>query len=91
MNKIATIAGILLICLPTIAFAQATGAAPGVTTAPIGHLQPRPAATPDKGSTGLSGKDDPAEVDKELQPSTDKAIHSLCSYCLKPEGHKKQR
>jgi hypothetical protein len=94
MRQIAMIVSVVLTCLPTAVMAQASGAAPDMPPAPIGHLQPRPTTPPtvtDKDSSGSLTKDDPARLDQELQPSTDRAIHSLCSYCLKPEGSKKQR
>ncbi|MDQ0394177.1 hypothetical protein [Labrys monachus] len=93
MKSICILAGLMLICLPA-AVARADDAASGLPPAPVGHLQPRPAAPPvmpDNDSSGVSSKDDPARLDKELEPSTDRAIHSLCSYCLKPEGQKRQR
>ena len=93
MKRIGLIASVFVICLPGALLAQETGGAPGVLRAPRGHLQPRPSAPPDmqnNGGAAVSAKDDPAALDKELEPSTDRAIHSLCSYCLKPE-HTKQR
>lgn len=92
MKKIGVIAGVVLICLPSAVFAQTAGVAPGVIPAPRGHFQPRMATPPDvqnNGSSSVSDKDDPARLDRELEPSTERAIHSLCSYCLKPEGRNK--
>jgi hypothetical protein len=94
MKKIAIIISVVLICLPTAVLAQAMSGSPGVPQAPIGHLQPRPAAPPnvqDRPSSGDLSRDDPARLARELRPSTERAIHSLCSYCLKPEGNREQR
>jgi hypothetical protein len=93
MRKIA-IVSVVLICLPTAVLAQAMSGSPGVLQAPIGHLQPRPATPPnvqDRPSSADLNRDDPARLARELRPSTDRVLHSLCSYCLKPEGSVKQR
>ena len=94
MRKIAIIISVALIYLPTAVWAQAMNASPGPLPAPIGHLQPRPATPPDvhdRVSSADLSRDDPARLARELRPSTDRAIHSLCSYCLPPEGSRKQR